>query len=309
MNAPAPAPRRDWFRLWDPDPKLHGCVRVTPGTAHDWNERGFGIFWTVNAFRDGVRRIDHLEAICAWAVDIDAGEKSAQRARLEAAPLIPTLVVETKRGYQAYWGAKGGQAAHWNAMVLHRLVPWFGADKNARDLARILRVPGFLHLKDPADPFATRVVHAHQVTYSERDIVGAFPVDPAILEAEQRRVHAEAQRELERAEHPAPATRAPARTTEFWERLLYLDCEEGLARISGSGMVNGELYTFRRNSSGTKNIIVNGKSSSCWVDKNGRIGSLAKGGPTLYQWLAWYGHKPKAIVDFLKREFPTLEAR
>ncbi len=45
-----------------------------------------------------------------------------QRARLLASPLVPSLIVETRRGYQAYWGAKDGHPDAWNAILLASFV-------------------------------------------------------------------------------------------------------------------------------------------------------------------------------------------
>lgn len=258
--------------------------------AREWNRKGFGIFWTVNDF-NGARRIENLTRINAWAVDIDAGTKSEMRAKLNSSPVVPSKVVETKRGYQAYFNAKDAKPEHWNAILLDRLVPFFGADKNARDLARILRVPGFLHQKDPKDPYLVKEVHRHEVAYTEEQIANAFPAPRKA--AEDRQKHAAAKRQHGGGD-------------DFWERVWNLDCEDGLRRLSG---VTGESYTFKGVRSGNRNIYVDGKGTSCWIDRNGRIGSLSGGGPTLYQWLTWFGTKPKDAVDILKRVFPHLVSK
>ena len=284
------------YRMHDANP--NGVVPVGAAEAKLWNtpEKGFGIFWSVNAFKSPERRIANLERIAAWAVDMDDGTKAEQTARINSSPLVPSLVVETKRGHQCYWKAKDGNPQHWNAIVLDRLVPFFGADKNARDLARILRAPGFLHLKNPAEPFKCVEVWRHDVSYFERQLAEAF--EP-IEREEARAEHDQVQREHRAVDGD-----------DFWERVWNLNCEHALDVISGSPMVSGEVFTFKRTGSGTRNILVDGKGTSCWVDKNGRIGSLSKGGPTVYAWLAWYRHRPRDIVEFLKREFPELtEAR
>lgn len=274
------------------DAQPNGVQPVLPSEAPQWNKQGFGIFWAVNTFREGVRRIDHLERIEAWAVDMDAGTKAEQWARLRGGPLVPSRVIETKRGFQAYWRAKDASSSGWNSIVLGRLVPYYGADKNARDLARILRVPGYLHMKDPKAPFLVREVHRWPVAYTEAQMLAAYP---ASAEERQREVHAESQRE------------AKVEGDDFWERVFSLDCEQALLRLSGSPAVSGERYTFKRNRTGTKNIFVDGKSSSCWIDKHGRIGSLSKGGPTVFQWLRWFKHSPKECVEIIKRTFPEVE--
>jgi hypothetical protein len=281
------------YRMYDPDPR--GVFPVADEhEARWWNEQSWGVFWTLNEF-EGARRIENLRRICTWAVDMDSGTKAEQRARLESSPLVPSLVVETKRGYQAYWNAKDARPEHWNAIVLERLVPYYGADKNARDLARILRAPGFNHCKDPKDPFPCRVVHEWDVSYRECELAERYPWVPR--EQEQRRAHVEARRQV------------PEQGDSFWEAVWHLDCEEALARLSGHPSVGGERFTFRRVANGNRNILVDGKGSSCWIDKNGRIGSLSDGGPTVYAWLRWYGLRPRDCVNVIKELYPQLDDR
>lgn len=269
------------------DSNNRGCFPILPGeNPHDWNRQGYGIFWTVNDFRNAIRRIDQLVQLRSWAIDMDEGTKSEQRARLHRSPLEPTLIVETKRGYQAYWNAKDAVPEHWNAIVLGRLVPFFGADKNARDIARILRVPGYLHLKDPTKPFLVKTVHTCPVAYTEQQIARAFQ---PVQEAPQK-VHERVKRENKFAD-----------SDDFWDRVWQLDCEQALERL---GPHLGESYTFRGNRNGKKNILVDGKGTSCFIDGNGRIGSLSGGGPTVFQWIKWFGKSQKDAIELIKRVFP-----
>jgi RepB DNA-primase from phage plasmid len=287
-----------WYRMLDADPaKGNGAIQIRPAEARGWNDKQFGIFWTLNSF-NGPRRIPNLTRVNAWAVDMDAGTKAEQVAKLKRSPLVPSLVVETKRGYQAYWAAKDGRAEHWNAIVLDRLVPYFGADSNARDLARILRVPGYRHWKDPADPFQVQQVWEHTVAYSEQQVALAYPDHGA--PGRDAKARAEAERADKKQDLSGPT---------IWDRIFAIDCEEGLRRLSGHSAVRGEKYTFKLNRTGTRNVIVDGKGSSAWVDANGRIGSLSRGGPTLYQWLRWYGNSPRDCVDVLKHIYPELERK
>lgn len=284
-----------WYRMHDAEP--NGVVPVAKEDARNWNAKGFGIFKTVNEFKTAERRIANLQRICAWAVDMDAGSKKEQLEKIRKSPLVPSSVVETKRGFQCYWRAKNAKPEHWNAIVLERLVPYFGADKNARDMARILRVPGFYHLKNPAEPFLVREVWSWDVAYHEEELARAFkragkPPEPP-------------ERTAERA-HAAIAREQRVHGDDFWDRVWSMDCERGLERLSGHAAVRGELYTFKPVSNGNKNILVNGKGTSCWIDKAGRIGSLDKGGPTMATWLRWFGHSWSEVVRVLKAEFPEL---
>lgn len=291
------------YRMDDrPDAASKAAIRCTVEEARAWNtpERGFGVFATVNDFGDGPRRKDHLRAIRAWAIDIDEGTKAEQHMRLTASPLIPSMIVETKRGYQAYWCAIDGKADHWNAIVLERLVPHYGADRNARDLCRILRVPGFLHLKDPADPFRVQLAWRQTVAYTERQIADAFAWVPNVAHHVT-----ESKREAAGALDPHQ-TLQNAQGDEFWPGVASLDCRDALERLSGTQWVNGERFTFRRVSSGNVNIFCDGRGTSCWVDASGKIGSLDKGGPFVTHWLRWYGNDWRSTIEAVKSVYPHL---
>jgi hypothetical protein len=285
------------YRLHDSDETLKrkGALPVASlDEATEWNREGWGIFQTVNSFK-GPRRIENLTAINAWALDLDAGTKDGQWQRIENGPLIPSLIVETKRGFQVYFNAKDAKPEHWNAIVLDRLVPYYGADANARDLARILRAPDFWHLKDPKDPFLVRVIHRRAVSYSEQQVALRYPdigsrERAAKQQAQAKRVY-----------------RDPMSGESLWDAIYQLDCEEALSRLSGHPAVGGEQYTFRRVGSGNLNLIVDGKTTSCWVDKQKRIGSLARGGPSVTQWLRWFGVEYRDIAKIMKQLFPHLE--
>lgn len=277
------------YALHDSDPGNHRMERIHPDQAAEYNARGFGIFHTVQEFQ-GPRRIENLVRINAWAVDIDEGTKEAQLERIKAG-LLPTMVIETKRGYQVYWAAKDAKAEHYKAIVADRLVPFYGADPKARDLARILRKPGFLHLKNPQEPFLVRKVWEYPVSYTELQMATFYP-------------DASAHGDGARDEHANRAGRPLHVAGSFWDRVAHLDCEEALSRLSGHPYVGGEVYEFKRNSSGTKNIYVNGKSTSCWIDTSGRIGSLDGGGPTIFQWLNWFHKNPQRVRAMIEEVFP-----
>ncbi len=297
------------YRMHDAPDSAKAAIPVALADAKHWNtpERGFGIFATLNSF-DGPRRKENLTRINAWAIDMDEGTKVEMHAKLLASPLIPSVIVETKRGFQAYWRARDGKAQHWNAIVLERLVPHFGSDANARDLCRILRVPGFLHLKDPFNPFRIRLAWECLVVYTERQLAEAFPWIPnrqahdAALKDAQRAANSEAREQAKRS--AIAAGMVPTET--LWDAIWNLDCEDGLIRLSGHWSVGGESYSFKSTSRGNKNLFVDGRSSSVFVDENKRIGSLDGGGPTLVQWLRWFEHDWKTVIAVLKEIYPSL---
>ena len=302
----------DLYRMLDASP--NGMIPVQKAQARDWNEKGWGIFWTVNDFGGQARRKENLRKIIAWAVDMDDGTKEQQHALLSRSPIVPSLIVETKSGFHAYWLAAAHRedgppkADHWNAIVLERLVPFFGSDKNARDLCRVLRVPGFKHMKDPANPFDIRIAWQQHVAYTERQITEAFPwvADKKAHDAALGEAQRAAMKQAREIARQAAIAAGMAPTETLWEAIWNLDCEDGLQRLSGHWSVGGEAYTFRRTGRGNLNVFVNGKGSSCFIDESKRIGSLDGGGPTLVQWLRWFRHPWTTVLDVLFDIYPHL---
>ncbi len=264
-----------------------GVYRVNRKDAMEWNNKGYGVFHTVQEFY-GPRRLPNLVHINAWAIDMDDGSKSDMMDRIKLG-LIPTLIVETKRGFHVYWKAKDATVRNWKQIMSHRLVPFYKADKRAKDLCRILRTPGYYHRKDPTDPFLIKKLCENPVEYTEKDMFHFY--SDLITKKTQKALHAKAMKET-----PGHG--------EFWDLVWNLNCEVALTRLSGSEHVGGEVYTFQDNFSGTKNIIVNGKGSSCWIDADGRIGSADGGGPSIFQWLNWFHKNPARVIEVIKKEFP-----
>lgn len=234
--------------------------------ARDFNEKKFGVFWTVNGFKDNRRVKENLIRINAWAVDIDNIDKKEQKKLIEKSPLPPSLVIESKNGYHVYFFSKDANPFMYESIMMDRLIPFFKADKKARDLCRILRVPGFYHWKNEEDPFLIKCVwDRSDLIYTEQQITNNFRINKKLV----------VKREIS--------------VDENYDNL------DALEKLSGKPEVSLENYTFRKNISGYQ-IIVNGKSTSSWIDKNGKIGSYEKGGPTWIQWLQWYGYSREESI-------------
>jgi hypothetical protein len=56
-----------------------------------------------------------------------------------------------------------------------RLVADYGSDPGARDLVRVLRLPGFFHMKRPDQPRLVEIVEATGKVYGVADVLAAFP--------------------------------------------------------------------------------------------------------------------------------------
>lgn len=140
-----------------------------------WNEKGYGIFYTVNGFpATGKADQSQLLSLNANYVDFDVSaslpqeekEKLIQQAimsGIEAGVPTPTIINRTQKGAHLIWlyaeklEPTPENIEKWRN-VQKRLVHCFNGDKAAVDPSRVLRVPYTLHLKDPGNPFEITVM-------------------------------------------------------------------------------------------------------------------------------------------------------
>lgn len=148
-------------------------------------QQGYGIFFTVNGFTGGRRTNETLTNINGFFADIDYPDKVNKTdaavkqykqellmEMMEDELPIPTYVVETKNGFHVYWIL--GNPLYLNDLnptqqediklqyrqVEEAILARFDGDPGAKDAARVLRVPGTIHQKNPNDPFVVKIVHA-----------------------------------------------------------------------------------------------------------------------------------------------------
>ncbi len=290
---------RSLWRLYDHDPKRFGCVRVENfREADEWNNKHFGIFWTVNEFT-GDRKKENCVRILSWAVDIDTGTKLEQKARIKKLNINPSAVIETARGYHVYFDAVDADPANYSKIVM-RMIDLYGGDPNAKDITRILRVPAYVHWKDCLNPKSIKMVYSTNSVYSEKEIIKAFP------EPKKESLEFQTKRHISDALKSKGISRLGSDVDVLSDRIWSLDCFEALQRISGTEVLCGEKISFQKTSGGKFNIICNEKSTSCWIDADKRIGSSDNGGPTIWQWINWYHHDHKKTYRFIAEYFPEV---
>ena len=169
------------FQTFDDDrarknPALTRIIQSPPPARDElrkMNEQGAGIFVTVNETDGNGRKSENIKRVRAiWQEDDDAFDGRF--------PLDPSIVVESPPGkYHRYWLVSDDwptdeQGRTDFAAVMERMVVSYGCDKNAKDISRVLRVPGFLHLKTSA-PHVIRILEASGCRYSRAEIIAAFP--------------------------------------------------------------------------------------------------------------------------------------
>jgi len=144
---------------------------------HAINDKGAGIFVAVNRF-NGHREIKNLSLVRGIHADMDdvtEGQLTALTKNLH-----PSIVVQSSSPTrcQFYWlvNAEETLTSAETKTINQYLAHHYGADKAAVDVARLLRLPGFKHMKYRAEGKTPTVTATfHEQTYTANQIRDAFP--------------------------------------------------------------------------------------------------------------------------------------
>lgn len=148
---------RSLVNVWDANQ-----FSLVDGELKALNKRGAGVYFSVNGF-NGRRVREGLVGYNAWFCEIDDVAKAEQAMLVANAALAPSLVVESKKGYHLYWLVAEGDREQSEAEylgVLRALVSAFNGDAKCIDVCRVLRLPGFYHVKDRGEPWRIGVVES-----------------------------------------------------------------------------------------------------------------------------------------------------
>lgn len=270
----------------DTDEKDNSLIRCgkplefTKDELKNLNKKGAGIYFTVNQFPEGRRRQTDCVGINAWYAESDTLPIEVQRENLRNSPLPPSFIVKSKKSLHAYWLAKDATKENFIKIQMG-LRDKFQGDTTMKDIARVLRIPGFLHQKDRANPVLVEILEANpENKFIEADMLRAFPYIEKII--------------------TLPKQTKPVTIETFWTTLALLNNHMVLERLSGSEIINREIITFKKRTPDGEYIYVNGKICDAWIDAHGMIGSGKRGGPTWIQWISFYGKSKAEIAQWAK---------
>ncbi|MDD9270915.1 DNA-primase RepB domain-containing protein [Paenibacillus sp. GCM10023248] len=81
------------------------------------------------------------------------------------------MIVETKNGYHIYWPLLSGSVGPF-VPIQKALSDKFGSDPMITNLTRVMRVPGFYHMKDPVKPYMVRVIHwGREGSFTQEELI------------------------------------------------------------------------------------------------------------------------------------------
>lgn len=272
-------------------------IPIGDDETQGWNEKGWDIFWLVQDFPTHERRKENLRALRCLAGDFDNITKEALLKNFsDKFMLDPSWIIETRGGAHCYWILKEpviaypGIDADYRDLVERALLP-LGADPGAKDVARVLRAPFCEYKFDSkgnsyGDKKIPIIFHEHSDRrYKWEDLVNLFP------------------KKKEPLEHAARWPQGIKWPSGPYEIACSIPVEEILGRLSGGSQVSSERFSYKREAHQTR-ILVNGEPSNAWIDRDGKIGSTVNAGPTIIQWLGYYGHTKQKALEIIQGLFP-----
>lgn len=233
----------------------------------------YGIYFSVNPMESWKRNRESVKFIQTWICDIDSWTKEEQAELINNAPLRPTFVVESVHWFHLYYISdeelNQEQFEEWNLGLMEY---YHGDVKVCKDIARVLRIPWFYHMKWEPVMVEWRKDLSSWMLYSVADMLKAFPRK----EEEKKEVEIK------------PFEKKRSGSDSYWERVNQLGNKQMLYELSGTRWVDWEIIWFKPNGDWTEQITINWVPRSCWIDKQWMIGSYDKGWPCRPQWLEYY---------------------
>jgi DNA polymerase len=134
---------------------FHGTREQVHAQLVELQCRGAGVFVTLNETDGRGRRTQNIIRVRAYAFDTDG----APLQNGERLGLLPTAIIESSPG--RYWVVYLIDDAPLDATNFKRtqkqLAQLMESDESVCDLPRVMRLPGFLHQKNPDRPFMSRI--------------------------------------------------------------------------------------------------------------------------------------------------------
>lgn len=128
---------------------FRGTLAQLWDTLNKYNQNGYGIFCNINALDGNGRELGNIAYIRTHVVDLD-NTMTAQANYEKAAVSYPSphFAVQTSPGkFHVYWLVEPYQGNDFYTIHQRKFRQLYDGDRNVIDATRVLRVPGFHHLK------------------------------------------------------------------------------------------------------------------------------------------------------------------
>ena len=129
------------------------------------NDEGYNIYFvpnqtdgiTLNKHGDPVRNKKTIVGVRALFLDFDDLSRDNLAIINEMAPKPHCVVCTSEGKYHCYWLVENCELSGFEP-ALKQLITQYGADQNASDICRLMRVPYFYRYKGDEDPFLSYVL-------------------------------------------------------------------------------------------------------------------------------------------------------
>lgn len=135
------------------------------------NEQWAGIFIQPNPSNG--RKEEDLKSIEWVYVDMDEWTKAEMMAIITDSPIIPDIIVESKRSYHLYWKVHCTKEQF--KLIIDGLITFFWGDTAISSPNEVLRAPSFWHTKNPDDKFQIKIHHLDIQKHTPQEFIKNFP--------------------------------------------------------------------------------------------------------------------------------------
>ena len=233
----------------------------------------YWVFFSTQPMEKWKRDAESVKLIQTWICDIDTGTKEEQLKLIQNAPLKPSYVNESVHWFHIFYLADNPLEKEQFVEGNLGLKDYYNGDiKVCKDIARVLRIPWFMHMKGEPTMVDFRVDLSWFLPYTVEEMYKNFPK----------------KMEVKLVEEYKPPIKTFDCSDSYRYKVNQLNTRDMLSILSGTKRVNYEEIDFNRNSDWTYQITINWEPRSCWIDKNWLIGSWDHWWPTRVQRVEWY---------------------
>ena len=163
-----------------------GKFFAVESTLKEHNQKNHGIFFVVNS---GGQTDDSIIRINAQFVEMDDKSFAEQQALINAFPLSPSMVIQTRKSLHTYWFVKEAKVSLFRP-IQKALVQHFGGDSACVNESRVMRLPGFYHCKK--EPVLVECISFHpERRYTQEQLIERLPVSQEAEEQPKVPLHGE----------------------------------------------------------------------------------------------------------------------
>ncbi len=151
------------------NPKIiHGKIDKFFPKLVEMNKKSSGIFFCPNQTDLKGRKEGNITKVTSVFVDFDGGIE------LPTFEIKPSVVVRTKNGFHCYWVLEDECTVSEFDSIQLGIIEKYNGDRNAMGVNRVLRLPGFFHLKNPNDPFLVKIIENNSKRYKTKELLEQY---------------------------------------------------------------------------------------------------------------------------------------